>query len=46
MAELAETRAESQAVKDLTAQIKTARDPEIEAMTGGSPPGASHYPTT
>lgn len=34
MAELAETRAESQEVKDLAAQIKSAQDPEIETMTG------------
>lgn len=34
MAELAETRAESQAVKDLAADIEAAQDPEIETMTG------------
>lgn len=34
MAELAETRAESQEVKDLAAQIEAAQDPEIETMTG------------
>lgn len=34
MAELAETRAESQQVKDLAADIEAAQDPEIEAMTG------------
>ncbi len=34
MAELAETRAESQEVKDLAADIEAAQDPEIETMTG------------
>lgn len=34
MAGLAETRAESQEVKDLAAQIKGAQVPEIETMTG------------
>lgn len=34
MAELAETRAKSQKVKDLAAQIKNAQGPEIETMTG------------
>ncbi|EGD42859.1 DUF305 domain-containing protein [Nocardioides sp. NPDC057772] len=34
MAELAETRAESQEVKDLAADIEAAQGPEIETMTG------------
>jgi uncharacterized protein (DUF305 family) len=34
MAGLAETRAESQEVKDLAADIEAAQDPEIETMTG------------
>jgi uncharacterized protein (DUF305 family) len=34
MAELAETRAASQEVKDLAGDIETAQDPEIETMTG------------
>lgn len=34
MAELAETRAESQEVKDLVADIAAAQGPEIETMTG------------
>lgn len=34
MAELAETRAESQEVKALAADIEAAQDPEIETMTG------------
>ncbi|MBT9254607.1 DUF305 domain-containing protein [Phycicoccus sp. MAQZ13P-2] len=34
MAELAGSRAESQEVKDLAAQIRDAQDPEIETMSG------------
>ncbi len=34
MAELAETRAESQEVRDLAADIEAAQGPEIETMTG------------
>lgn len=34
MAALAETRAESQEVKDLAADIEAAQDPEIDTMTG------------
>lgn len=34
MAELAETRAESQEVKDLATQTMVAQDPKIETMTG------------
>ena len=34
MAKAAETRAESQEVKDLAADIEAAQDPEIETMTG------------
>ncbi|MFE6648969.1 DUF305 domain-containing protein [Nocardioides sp. NPDC057772] len=34
MADLAETRAESQEVKDLAADIEAAQGPEIETMTG------------
>lgn len=34
MAELAQTRAESQEVKDLAADIEAAQDPEIQTMTG------------
>lgn len=34
MAALADTRAESQEVKDLAADIEAAQDPEIETMTG------------
>ncbi len=34
MADLADTRASSQEVKDLAAQIKAAQDPEITKMTG------------
>lgn len=34
MAELAETRAQSQEVKNLAADIEAAQDPEIETMTG------------
>ncbi|MER6974519.1 DUF305 domain-containing protein [Nocardioides sp. NPDC057767] len=34
MAEIAETRAESQEVKDLAADIEAAQGPEIETMTG------------
>lgn len=34
MAKLASTRAESQEVKDLAADIEAAQDPEIQAMTG------------
>ena len=34
MAALAETRADSQEVKDLAADIEAAQDPEIETMTG------------
>ena len=34
MADLAATRASSQQVKDLAAQIKAAQAPEIEQMTG------------